>query len=172
MTRITAPKDGQLLRQWHCQQQGSVMVEILLGLPIIFLVLAFVLHLASAYYINTHMLQASSFGTRQLALGIYDNETNGLFTLCSQLSGSAPASVVSVEATTCAALAHLNADFYVQAVDDNSTGLPTAGSDVSVTIQVPRDQVTLMLWSLTSDSPSLYQAHTSMQAQAHMATPE
>lgn len=167
MYRSANPRDGQTIRLLR-RQQGSVMVEVLLGLPILFLVLAFVLHLASAYYINTHMQQASALAARHLAMGQLDNETNGIHTLCSQLTGTAPASLVSAEAAACTALSHLNADFSIQAMDDNGNGLPSAGSDVSVSIHIPRDQVTLMLWSFTNDGPQLYQARTSMQAQANI----
>lgn len=172
MQRISHPRDGRTLAQFGSHQDASVMVEVLLGLPIVFLMLAFVLHLASAYYINTQILQASSLAARQLASGRFDNETNGIYSPCSQLLGTSPIGTISVEAMACSSLTQLNADISILAVDDNPMGLPSAGSDVSVSLRIPRNQVTLMLWSLTDTSPELYVAQTSMQAQAALNTEE
>jgi Flp pilus assembly protein TadG len=147
-------------------QQGIVLVETMLVIPILVSVFAFTLHLASVFYITNGMEKSARLAARQLAQGHYDDETSGTLTPCSNITNTTTATgMPSAEYLACESINSTFDTFEVTAYDGNSAGSGVAGTAVYVELQIHRDALLNLVPSALEIGPEKFTARTTMHAE-------
>lgn len=141
-------------------QQGIVLVETMLVIPILVSVFALTLHLASVFYITSGMEQSARLAARQLAQGHYDDETSGTLTPCSNITNT-----TSAEYLACESINFTFGTFEVTAYDGNSAGPGVAATAVYVELQIHRDELLYLVPSALEIGPEKFTARTTMHAE-------
>jgi Flp pilus assembly protein TadG len=147
-------------------QQGIVLVEMILVIPILVSVFALTLHLASVFYITSGMEKSARLAARQLAQGHYDDETSGTLTPCSNITNTSTATgMPSAEYLACESINSTFGTFDVTAYDGNSAGPGVAGTAVYVELQIHRDELLNLVPSALEIGPEKFTARTTMHAE-------
>ena len=150
------------------QQQGIVLVEMLLIAPVLVFIFAIALHIASIYYLTNAMEKTVRIASRQLSALYWDDETAGALTSCATLNGTTITGLDSAELYACQKVSHLSSEFLVRAYDGNSQGSAVAGATVYVELQLPRSAALTLLPSLAGLGPEQYAARVTMRAEMGM----
>jgi hypothetical protein len=146
-------------------QQGVVLVETLLVIPILVFVFVLTLQLASVYYITSGMEKSARLAVRQLAQGNYDDETSGTLTPCSVITNITATGMPSAEFLACNSINFNFGNFEVRAYDGNLAGPGATGTAVYVELQIPRDELLNLVPSAVEIGPEKFAARTTMHAE-------
>ena len=151
--------------QFYSQQQGIVLVETLLVVPVLVLVFAIILHFSSMYYVVTAMEKSVRIAARQLAQGKADEITSGVITACNSLDESHAATAASAEYLACSQL-HFGAEsLTVTAFDGNSSGPASVGTAVYVELQLPNSALLSIVPSAMAIGPDTFIARATQYAE-------
>lgn len=156
-----------LTQLWH-QQQGIVLLETLLVVPVLVLAFAITLHFTSIYYVTNSLEKSVRVAARQLALGNYDEQTNGLFTPCSQISATTSTGKTSAEFMACDFVHFGFNSLQVRAYDGNTEGTTSTGTPVYVELQIPKSELLTIVPEAISFGPDFYQARVTMYGEASL----
>lgn len=123
------------LRNFIRSVRGAVLVEAVFVLPILIVLTLGSIQMSAIFFVMNSMSQFARDGARAMAAGA-DDETGGVLTSCSTLSGTAPDGSVSVEKRVCDMTSIMPGSYLVAANDGVPGGKASAGTEVTVSIQI------------------------------------
>lgn len=125
-----------MIRRLAKENNGSVLVEAMMVLPIVILISFSIMQIGLAFFVFSSMNITAQHVSREVAVGDVDDETGGTMKSCAALVGVSANGKKSAERIACDFLSNAPGDFSVS-VTDGVVGNPaSAGGRILVTIQV------------------------------------
>ena len=125
-----------MMRRFVKDQEGTVLVESLIAMPILVLVTFAIVQLGYVFFVSSTMIHVSQHVSREISVGSADDETNGIYTPCASLTGVSADGFESAEQLACDLMAAVPGDFAVFASDTVAGGTALPGANIVVSIQI------------------------------------
>lgn len=120
---------------------GAALVEMALLFPILLLLTFGSVQAGLIFYSLSAMESTARVAARAISVGEADDESNGVLTSCTSISGSSANGNKSAEQIACDRLAGLPGDYSVSASDGEAGDFAESGEDISVTVSVNRSDI-------------------------------
>jgi len=152
--------------QRFCRDEsGVVLTETLLVVPVLITLSLIIIYFGAIFHSMSHLERAARIASRELSLGRADDETNGVLTACSLITGVGAAGGVSVEQIACDLAARAPGTLFVMATDGTSGGFGSEGADAVVQLVEPELSIVPIGVSPSPDSADVFAARVTLRMQ-------
>ncbi|NRB17802.1 MAG: pilus assembly protein [Rhodobacteraceae bacterium] len=146
-------------------ESGVVLVETILVIPVLLTISLIIIYFAAIFHSMAHLERASRIASRELSLGRADDETNGVLTACSAITGIGAGGGVSVEQIACDLAERSIGTHFVMASDGTSDGFGSEGADAFVQLVVPESSLLPFGVSPSADDGRVFAARSTLRMQ-------
>lgn len=152
-------------RRFCRDNSGVVLVETLLVVPLLLTISLIIIYFSSIFHTMAHLERATRIASRELSVGRADDETNGVLTACSSLTGVAAGGGTSVEQIACDIASQSLGEHFVTASDGTSDGFGSEGADAFVRLVVPELSLLPIGVSPSPEDASVFEAQSTLRMQ-------